>query len=194
VNLSAAIIAGGFSRRMGRDKALLPDPVHGTLLQRQLALVAALRPMEVLLSCRPSQDLPVPSGVRRIHDMGTQGPLAGLTALLEAMRGDMLLVLAVDLGRITPGLLERLALAAAPGCGVVPRSSHGPEPLAAFYPRALTAEARARLDAARDLSLHAFAEAAVARGQLRWFDLDAADTAQFANWNTPDELSQHTCG
>lgn len=173
---------------MGRDKASLPDAVHGTLLQRQLALIATLCPAEVLLSCRPEQDLAAPPQVRRIHDAGTHGPLGGLAALLEAMQGDLLLVLAVDLGKLGPALLARLAGAAGPGCGVVPRSARGVEPLAALYPAALAGTARARLQAGRDLSLHAFVEAAVASGQLRWLDIAPADQAQFANWNTPDDL------
>lgn len=173
---------------MGRDKALLPEPVHGTLLQRQLAAVAALSPAEVLLSCRPDQRLPAPPSVRCIHDAGTLGPLGGLAALLEAMRGDMLLVLAVDLGRISPAMLERLVVAAAPGRGVVPRTSRGAEPLAALYPAALVAEARARVEAGSDLALHTFVEAGVRGGQLRWLDLAPADEAAFANWNTPDDL------
>ena len=61
MKLSAAIIAGGHSRRMGRDKALLPDATHGTLLQRQLHVLAALAPDEILLSCRAGQELPAPA-------------------------------------------------------------------------------------------------------------------------------------
>lgn len=173
---------------MGRDKALLPDAAHGTLLQRQLALVAALAPGEILLSCRAGQALQVPSAVRRIHDAGTQGPLAGLAALLEAMCGDMLLVLAVDLGRITPEMLLRLIAACSPQCGTVPRSIHGPEPLAALYPAALAGEARHRLAAGGDLSLQGFIRAGIATGHLRWYDLPAADADLFANWNTPTDL------
>ncbi|MBE2213270.1 MAG: NTP transferase domain-containing protein [Opitutaceae bacterium] len=188
MTLSAAIIAGGFSRRMGRDKALLPDAAHGTLLQRQVALVAALAPGEVLLSCRPDQDLRAPPHVRRIHDPGTHGPLGGLAALLAAMHGDLLLVLAVDLGRMTPAMLQRLAAASAPGCGVVPRTARGIEPLAAVYPATLAREARARVAAGRDLALHAWSDAGVAAGALRWMDIAAADEAAFTNWNTPDDL------
>lgn len=173
---------------MGRDKALLPDPVHGTLLQRQLALVQSVRPLEVLVSCRAEQTLPDLPDVRRVHDAGTQGPLAGVAALLEAMRGDLLLVVAVDLGRLTPAMLTRLVGAAEPRVGVVPRTDRGPEPLAALYPVALAAEAGGRLAEGRDLSLRAFVEAGVARGRLRWFDLTPAEAALFANWNTPDDL------
>jgi molybdopterin-guanine dinucleotide biosynthesis protein A len=190
VNLSAAIIAGGFSRRMGRDKALLPDTVHGTLFARQLALVQSVRPTEVLVSCRPEQTLPAAPGVRRVHDAGTQGPLAGVAALLEAMRGDLLLVVAVDLGRLTPAMLARLADASASGVGVVPRTGRGPEPLAALYPAGLAVEARTRLAEGRDLSLHAFVAAGVSCGMLRWLELAPDEAALFANWNTPDDLAK----
>jgi len=173
---------------MGRDKALLPDAGYGTLLERQLAVLATLEPEEILLSCRPDQSLPAPAVARRVHDAGTQGPLGGLAALLAAMQGDMLLVLAVDLGRITPEMLARLAAATTWGCGVVPRSAAGPEPLAALYPASLAAEAQERLAAGNDLSLHGFIRAGIAAGHLRWFDLSAEHAALFANWNTPEDL------
>lgn len=188
MKLSAALIAGGFSRRMGRDKALLPDAAYGTLLERQFALLATLDPEEFLLSCRPDQSLPVPSAMRRVHDSGTQGPLGGLAALLGAMEGDMLLVLAVDLGRITPEMLTRLAAATTWGCGVVPRSAAGLEPLAACYPATLATEAHERLVAGEDLSLHGFVHAGIASGHLRWLDLTPSEAALFANWNSPADL------
>jgi molybdopterin-guanine dinucleotide biosynthesis protein A len=190
MNLSAAIIAGGHSRRMGRDKALLPTREHGTLLARQLDLLATLAPHEILLSCRPNQVLPAPDFVRRIHDDGSHGPLAGVASLLTAARGDLILVLAVDLGGMTAEVLSRLVAAATvfPHVGVVPRTSSGPEPLAAIYPTTLAAEASRRLATGEDLSLHGFIRSGIETRQLRWFDIAPADEPLFANWNTPADL------
>ena len=188
MRLSAAIIAGGRSHRMGRDKALLPDAAHGTLLRRQLALLASFHPAELLLSCRPDQDLPSLSTLRCIHDPGTTGPLGGLAALLGAMRGDILLVLAVDLGAMTAEVLGSLLDATTPHRGVVPRTARGIEPLAATYPRALAAEAARRLAVPGDRSLQGLARAGVASGHLAWHDVPAHDLPAFANWNTPEDL------
>lgn len=190
MDLSAAILAGGHSSRMGRDKALLPVAGHPTLLQRQFAVLASLAPLEVLLSCRPDQPLPAPPGVRRIHDAGTEGPLAGLAALLEAMRGDMLLVLAVDLGRMSSGILARMLATLPPDgrTGLAPRSSRGVEPLAALYPRHLAADARRRLQAGHDRSLTGFVRAAVDASHLLWFDVPPEDEPHFSNWNSPADL------
>jgi len=174
---------------MGRDKALLADATYGTLLERQLALVASLRPAEILISCRAEQNLPLPTTARRIHDAGTAGPLAGVAALLEAMRGDLLLVLAIDLAKMTPDWLAHLAAAAAPGRGVVSRSPRGLEPLAAIYPRALASEARARLERGTDLSMHGFVAAGIELGLLGCIEPGASGADVFTNWNTPDDLA-----
>lgn len=173
---------------MGRDKALLPDPLHGTLLQRQLALVTTLGPAEVLVSCRADQALGPLAAARCIHDMGTHGPLGGLSALLEAMEGEMLLVLAVDLGAMTADVLAPVLAAARPGVGVVPRTVRGIEPLAAVYPKVLAAEAARRLVTDGDHSLQGFVRAGVASGHLAWYNVPESATEAFANWNAPGDL------
>ena len=47
--LRACLLSGGESRRMGRDKALLPHPEGGSWLERSLRLMAQLdAPISVL--------------------------------------------------------------------------------------------------------------------------------------------------
>lgn len=189
MRLSAAIIAGGHSRRMGRDKALLPDRDHGTLLQRQIELLRRVAPVEILVSCRPEQTLSLPADVRRVHDAGTHGPLAGLATALSSVHGaDLLLVIGVDLGRLDEGFLRRLLDASSPDRGCVPRTPAGPEPLAAAYPTSLAAEAAARLARGTDLSLRGFVQAGINAGRLRWLEVQDADAACLANWNEPADL------
>jgi molybdopterin-guanine dinucleotide biosynthesis protein A len=50
---AAALLAGGKSRRMGRDKALLPVEWEGAsvpLWERQLSILKALAPAELVIS------------------------------------------------------------------------------------------------------------------------------------------------
>ncbi len=190
MRLSVVVLAGGRSRRMGRDKAALPVAGHGSLLGRQLALAAALQPRERLLSHRRDQHLAAPGDVRRIHDDGGAGPLGGVAAALGAMRGDALLVLAVDLPALQPDLLRRI-VGAAPDfhgrVGVVPRGPGGPEPLAALLPRAALGLARERLARPETRAMRGFCEALVEAGLARWFDLAAWDEAGLRNWNHPSD-------
>lgn len=189
MKLSAAVLAGGFSRRMGRDKALLPDAQHGTLLHRQLAVLMRLQPAEVFVSCRQGQLLPaLPPGPELVHDTGQDGPLGGVAALLARATGDLLLVVAVDLGALTEDFLRDLLARAEPGCGVVPRSTRGLEPLAAIYPTLLAAEAQRRLAPGEDHSMQGFVRHALADGRLRSVDLAPGLDPVLANWNAPEDL------
>jgi len=184
VRLSAVILAGGRSRRMGRDKALLPVSGHATALERQLALIAVAKPLEVLISCRPGQRLPHPAGTRRVHDDGSKGPLAGVAAAMGAARGDALLVLGIDLVRMTPHLLRRIlgSVTRSGAAGVIPRVGGHAEPLASVLPRALAAQAVRQIEGG-DLSLQTLARHAVAENLARWFDVPDYEAHAFANWN-----------
>ena len=77
MNFSAVILAGGQSRRMGRDKAWLP--LDGQpLLARQIELVRELAPEELFISGRSDTDY-TRLGCPVLTDEFTDaGPLAGL--------------------------------------------------------------------------------------------------------------------
>lgn len=129
------VLAGGESRRMGRDKALLPWR-GGTLAQHardRLAAVCA----EVVVADRGRG---VVAGAHSVADGAGAGPAAGLLGAAATSPGRSLLVLACDLPFVPVGLLLALARLGAGADLVMPVSSRGPEPLAAFYgPSALAA-------------------------------------------------------
>src|SRR5437660_4792704 len=133
MNISAALLVGGESRRMGQDKATLA--FHGSpLWEIQLDLLRKMRPREIFLSAR-SDPVWRPADVHFVPDQTpSRGPLSGLAATLSRIRTDHLLALAIDMPFMTAELLRALCNSIEPGRGVIPRIGDRAEPLAAIYP------------------------------------------------------------
>ena len=195
VEFSAVLLAGGRSRRMGRDKALLPMPGDGRVLwQRQLEdVLHPLRPAELFLS-GPARD-GLPKDITILPDVSPEeqlGPLAGIAAALSAMRTPLLIVLAIDLPLMTAEFFRDELL---PHCrsrkGTVPCGEDGFfEPLAAIYPRECHALASAQLRNHADRSLQSFVRAARDEGLVALFPITESNAPLFANWNTPEDLNK----
>ncbi len=133
--VSAAILIGGESQRMGQDKASLVWQGK-SLLQRIVDIISPLV-QEVLVVVRPerktwAEEL-APPGVRIVCDrVKAHGPLAGIQAALEEANCQRVLVTAVDMPLLQASLLEGL-LADASAQVVVPKTQNGYEPLLAVY-------------------------------------------------------------
>src|SRR5947207_8386689 len=173
MSVTAVLLAGGESRRMGRDKATLVFR-EKPLWQIQLQLLRKLEPLEIFLSAR-SDPTWRPSDVLFVADAApSRGPLSGLAAALEQTRTKHLLALAVDMPFMTATYLGSLCALIAPGCGVVPIIDKLAEPLAAIYP----AEAVVDLvDGLRshDFSLQTITAKLAAAGKLRAVAVSAAE-------------------
>ncbi len=148
---AGVILAGGLSRRMGRDKALLPTP-DGPLIVHIAGILASFCAQVLVVDRPPGRygDLGLPLVLDRYPGLG---PLAGLHAGLEAMAYPYGLFVACDMPGLTPAvgrflLAEALAAAAAGGApdAVVPLRAGRPEPLLAVYSRRLAPRARRRLE------------------------------------------------
>ncbi|GAB4239224.1 MAG: hypothetical protein OHK005_00460 [Candidatus Methylacidiphilales bacterium] len=189
-NLAAALIAGGASRRMGTDKALLAIAGQ-TLWQRQLAVLERCTPRIAVVA--PQQPVWLPSNIPWVEDApGACGPLAGLLAGLrwaETQGATHLLALAVDLPQITSGHLLPLLRTCPPDGGVVPHARVHSEPLAAVYPvsaipaleNALTGHRWKLQDVLGDLTASGIMQAAPISTEEPFFNL-----------NTPDDLAKLT--
>jgi molybdopterin-guanine dinucleotide biosynthesis protein A len=187
---SGAIIAGGQSSRMGRDKAFLTIAGQ-TLVARQASLLREAGCAELILSGRPEVDYGVPDA-HRVQDTVTgAGPMAGLAAALAAASHPWVLVLAVDLPRLNLDFLYRLLAVGGGHTGVVPHGPRGHEPLAALYPRALLTEVEAAL-ARKTFALHTLVEHAETLGLITRWELTPADAPLLANWNTPEDRPDST--
>lgn len=185
--LSGAILAGGRSSRMGRDKAFVS--IHGqTLVAHQAALLRSLGIDDLILSGRPEIDYGIPDARLVTDTVPDAGPLAGLAAILNAARHPWVLVLAVDLPKLTPAYLQTLLNVGAGRIGVVPHGPHGYEPLAALYPRSLLPRVETALAAGRRSLQNLIAES-VQLADLNKVEIDATDLPLFANWNTPQDTT-----
>ncbi len=96
MNLSAVLLTGGKSRRMGKDKATALFQGK-PLWQVQLNLLRELRPAEIFLSARSDPGWR-PADVKFVADEPpSRGPLSGVAASLGRIRTKHLLVLAIDM-------------------------------------------------------------------------------------------------
>lgn len=107
--LSAAALAGGASRRMGSDKALLPlvaggEPLLGLVL-KQLANVS-----DDLLVVANKQERYAPFGARVVRDLQPEvGALGGIHAAIARSAHEHCLVVACDMPFLSLPLLRRMA-------------------------------------------------------------------------------------
>ncbi len=180
---TAVILAGGRSRRMGRDKALLPFAGYATLAEYQYR---RLQPLfdRVYLSAKESKfpfDAPLIPDRREGHS-----PLIALESIFATLDLPEIFLLAVDLPFVDTPTIERLQSAARShpkAQAVVPRSPHGLEPLCAVYRRSLLPEIRRMLEEDR----HRL-QTLLARSDTLEVAFDRSDP--FANLNRPQEYEK----
>jgi molybdenum cofactor guanylyltransferase len=186
-SFSAVLLAGGQSTRMGRDKALVPAPGSDLLLwQHQLRTLETLQPEEIFWSGIARPDLP--TNLRIVPDeIKNAGPLAGISACLNLLQSDLLIVLAIDLPRMKAVFLKNLISASSSTCGVVTQNGDYFEPLAAVYPKDLSALANEQLQSGHHAMQDLIREG-VKLGLLKSFPLTEDDFPLFKNVNSAADL------
>ena len=185
-SVSAALLLGGASSRMGRDKAQLP--LRGVAAATHLATMLGDLFEEVLLV---GGDPPLDAPGRPVPDPeGPRSALRGLVGALEAAATERVLVVATDLMTLSTPLL--LALLVWPEAdAVVPRTGAKVHPLCALYRREpVRRVARQRLTDG-ELALVGLLEGVRVR-YLEGSDLQAIDPdgSALSNLNTPEEFQQ----
>ena len=189
LSFSGVVLAGGYSSRMGREKALLP--VDGQpLWRRQYDLLAQAGAKECYVSVRKEQDW-LPDDVARVDDSVVDcGPLSGLAAVTLWVKRTHLIVLAVDLPELPLQWLTRLQASCLYGLGAVGlHEEEGFEPLAAIYPAEMFPFIRACLSS-RDLSMQSMLRRATASGLMRALPIKKEEERWFENWNTPEQITE----
>lgn len=187
LTFSAALLAGGASRRMGRDKALILVDDSGLLLwQRQWQLLEEFSPKEMFWSGPPRQGIPFCA--RIVEDqVKDAGPLAGVSACLELLHTDLLIVLAVDLPEMHAAIFFNLLAKCQKRRGAVYQHGDFFEPLAAIYPKGLHTLAAEHLAQGR-YAMQDFIREAVKREMMTVIPLPEAAQPHFKNVNTPEDL------
>jgi molybdenum cofactor guanylyltransferase len=131
---SLVILAGGLSRRMGRDKASLPTR-DGTLIEH---LARRLAPVVDETIVAGGSGRRAPPGVTMVDDLfAGMGPLAGIHAGLRAARHPRIWVVGCDLPDADPALASLLFGLAGDVDAVVPCIDSEPQGVCAVYDRAL---------------------------------------------------------
>ena len=186
MNISAVLLAGGESRRMGKDKATLL--FRGKpLWQTQLELLRKLHPLELLVSAGTDPSWR-PEDVQFVEDIPpSRGPLSGLAASLVQVHTTHLLALAIDMPFMTENFLRYLCAKTEASCGVVPKIGNRAEPLAAIYPREAEIDFRSALTGA-DFSLQSLTRRLFETGKLRAIPVTEQDKGFFRNVNEPADL------
>lgn len=189
LEITGAILAGGMSRRLGRDKTSLP------LGGKPLALwvAAALDPWVSecwLITNQPQAHLSL--GLPLLTDLQPfQGPLGGLQTAMFFAGAPLVLAAAVDTPFLAPPLLAALIARAAKGVRtpVVCHTPRGVQPFPGIYPVSLLPRLTDFLKNARHVVRFLEQCRAQALPQEEVARLDP-EGRSFFNLNTPEELEQ----
>ena len=181
---SLVILAGGLSRRMGRDKAALPAG-DGTLIEHIARRLAPVVAETIVAGASGRHHLP---GTTMVDDRYPGlGPLAGIHAGLLVARSPLVWVVGCDLPDVDPGLAALLCGLAGEVDAVVPRLGSEPQGVCAVYDRGLAPRIE-RLLAAGERRLKMLLAASKVRyvtpDELRPVD---PELRSFRNINTPAE-------
>ena len=179
---SLVILAGGSSRRMGRDKAALPAG-DGTLIEHLARRLAPVVQETIIASGRGG---PALAGATMVEDRYPgMGPLAGMHAGLLAARTPLVWVVGCDLPDADPALASLLCGLARHHDAAVPRIEAEAQGVCAVYQRALAARIDALLQAGERRVSRLLAESNVryvTAEELRTVD---PELRSFRNLNTP---------
>ena len=188
MNVSAVLLAGGESRRMGKDKATLL--FRGKpLWQIQLDLLRKFATAQIFVSARTDPPWR-PDNVSFVaDDSPSRGPLSGLAAALAQVRAKHLLALAIDMPFMTEKYLRFLCDQIEPGRGVVAKIDDRFEPLAAIYPQEAAAEIGAALSGT-DFSLQTLTDRLIEAGKLQVTPVTEREKKLFLNVNELADLQQ----
>ncbi len=189
LEMIAAILAGGQSRRMGQDKTFLE--VDGVpMIERVIKAIKPSAPEIVIIANDPEErlmNLGFPVYEDSIRGMG---PLSGLYTAFEMTQAESLLLAACDMPWIKPEIIELLV--SYPNWktdALIPVAGGREQGLLAVYRRRAVEKVRDRIikmDMQFDEFRQTLDKTLIDEKELRRLD---SDLSSFRNVNRPDDLS-----
>lgn len=186
-----AVLTGGKSERMGSDKASML--IGGEILgERQMRLLSGC--CEKWAAVAPARPTWLSEGAEWVRDAESGvGPVSGIIGALEwARQGGVaayVMMLAVDMPRISLRLLLSLRSGLKPGRGVVTSGEHGLEPLCACYPVEALGPLLRLVNAGQN-KLQTLVTLLVEEGLMDARSLSSSEQVAFFNLNTPEDLAR----
>lgn len=188
IPFSIAILAGGQSRRMGQNKALI-NLLGKPVLQWVIDAVASLSDDIFLVTNTPENyrafQLPMVGDI-----FPGNAALGGIHTAVATARHSWVMLLACDMPLIRADIVRAMAAQRGDADVVVPRIAGRAEPLHALYRKTCRAAIEASL-AAQQLRVIHFFEAVTVR-YISPVDLGEPNFNFLTNLNTPEDLQRVT--
>ena len=190
--VTAVILAGGMSRRLGRNKALEPfqgEPLIRRVIRRMSQVASSI--IVVANDDERVEELDLPDGVTPVIDeYPGKGSLGGIYSGLRAAPTEWAVFCACDMPFPNPALYNAILSKRDVSDAVVPVVDGRPEPIHAAYSRACLAAIHAKL-AADQLKISGFFDDVTVsyftQDQVRQID---PDLLSFFNINTQQDLAK----
>ena len=189
---SAIVLAGGLSRRLGRDKAL--EPVGGEpLIRRVTSRLSEVSGQTVVVVNEPARAtaLPIPESATIAVDIyPNKGSLGGIFTGLSAAVTDWAFVVSCDMPFLNTALLSHMSSLRDGFDVVAPLIDGRPEPTHALYRKVCLPHIRRRLEAG-ELKISGFFDEVRVR-YVAEAELDSIDPERlsFFNVNTQEDLDR----
>ena len=192
--ITAVILAGGRSRRLGRDKAVEPfdgEPLIRRVIRRASEAVSASQVIVVVADPERTAALPLDDDHLTAIDVFPEcGSLGGIYTGLYASSTEWSLVTACDMPFLSAPLLAHMAGLRDGADAVVPIVDGRPEPTHALYARRCLPAIEKRLRAGQ-LKISGFFDDVSVRyvpeNDVKLFD---PDLLSFFNINRPEDLAR----
>jgi molybdenum cofactor guanylyltransferase len=187
--ISIAIMAGGQSSRMGRNKAFV-DVGGKPIIERIVERVSNLGSELMLVTATPEEYAHL--GLSIVHDLYPgKGPLGGIYTALTRAKNEHMLAVSCDQPFLNPNFLQYLISLREGFDVIVPLSRDGyPQGMQAIYGKGCLAPIRKRLDEDRLKVIGFFPDVRVREVSGDEIDRFDADRVGFMNVNTPDDLQE----
>lgn len=178
-SMSAMVLAGGFSSRMGRSKAEL-ELDGSSFTQLQVKKLRTIGIKDIMLSGYEA-DIPETRFIPDVYPH--KGPLSGIHACLLAAEGSACLAIGVDVPLLQPETLAALAEAHTGGVTILVHGGKW-EPLMAVYDCGLAGTAEAILQSEKTALMKLVRSAGMKELAYRGEEL------LLSNCNTPGDYEQ----